>query len=106
MMLLGLHGAVRLATRASVDRAFNLRAFSFSLDPGTGPTEVRGTLDGRRLELTIRTSSGERRETRELAEPPALSFNLPRALAARGLEPGPDPARSRSSTPPPSATPR
>jgi transglutaminase-like putative cysteine protease len=88
MMLLGSTASVRLATRASVDRAFNLHAFSFSLDPGTGPTEVRGTLDGRRLDLTIKTSSGERRETRELAEPPALSLSLPRALAARGLHPG------------------
>jgi transglutaminase-like putative cysteine protease len=88
MMLLGSTASVRLATRASVDRAFNLRSFSFSLDPGTGPTEVRGTLDGRRLDLTIKTSSGERRETRELAEPLALSLSLPRALAARGLRPG------------------
>jgi hypothetical protein len=49
---------------------------------------VEGVLDGRRLDLTIRTPSGERRETRELAEPPALSLNLARTLAARGLETG------------------
>ena len=36
----------------------------------------------------IRNSAGERRESRQLAEAPALSLNLPRALAARGLEPG------------------
>ena len=88
MALLGSTSSVRIASRASVDRSFNLRGFSFSLDPGTGPTEVRGTLEGRRLDLVIRTSSGERRETRELAEPPALALNLPRALAARGLQPG------------------
>jgi transglutaminase-like putative cysteine protease len=88
MTLLGSDASVRLASRATVDRAFNLQAFSFSLDPGTGPTEVSGTLEGRRLQLLVRTPSGERRETRELAEPPALALNLPRTLAARGLQPG------------------
>ncbi len=88
MTLLGSTASVRLSSRATVDRAFALQAFSFSLDPGTGPTEVLGTLEGRRLHLTIRTSSGERKETRELAEPPALSLNLARTLAARGLETG------------------
>jgi len=88
LILLGSDIPVRLTSRATVDRAFGLRSFSFSLDPGTGPTEVEGVLDGRRLDLTIRTPSGERRERRELAEPPALSLNLARALAARGLEAG------------------
>jgi transglutaminase-like putative cysteine protease len=88
MALLGSTASVRLTSRATVDRAFDLQSFSFTLDPGTGPTEVAGTLDGRRLELTIRTPSGERKETRELAERPALSLNLARTLAARGLETG------------------
>jgi len=88
MILLGSDVSVRLTSRAVVDRAFGLQRFSFSLDPGTGPTEVEGVLEGRRLDLTIRTPSGERRETRELAEPPALSLNLARTLAARGLETG------------------
>jgi transglutaminase-like putative cysteine protease len=88
MTLLGSTTAVRLTTRAVVDHAFNLQSFSFSLDPGTGPTEVAGTLEGRRLHLTVRTPSGERTEIRELPEPPALALNLPRLLAARGLETG------------------
>ncbi len=88
LILLGSDIPVRLTSQATVDRAFNLRAFSFSLDPGTGPTRVEGVLAGRRLQLTVRTPSGERRETRDLAEPPALSLNLGRALAARGLETG------------------
>ena len=88
LILLGSDIPVRLSSRAVVDRAFNLRAFSFSLDPGTGPTEVEGYLDGVRLALTVRTPSGMRRETRVLAEPPALALNLGRALAARGLETG------------------
>lgn len=88
MTLLGSSASLRLTSRASVDRAFALQRFSFALDAGTGPTEILGTLDGRRLDLTIKTPSGERRETRELEEPPALALNLPRVLAARGLQPG------------------
>jgi hypothetical protein len=88
MTLVGATAAVRMTSRAFVDRGFALRRFSFSLDPGTGPTTIEGALDGKRLDLTIRNSAGERRERRELAEPPALSLNLPRTLAARGLEPG------------------
>ena len=89
MMVLGSTASVRLTTRANVDPAFALQRFSFALDAGTGATEVDGTLQGRLLHLSIRTpSGGERRETRELAEAPALSLNLPRTLAARGLKPG------------------
>jgi hypothetical protein len=88
MTLLGSPAAVRLSTRALVDRSFRLRSFSFSLDPGTGPTVVSGTLAGRRLELRVKTPSGERQETRELHEPPELAMNLGRALVARGLVPG------------------
>ena len=88
MTLVGAETAVRMTSRALVDRAFALRSFAFSLDPGTGPTSIEGTLRGLRLELTIRSPAGERRETRNLVEPPALSLNLPRTLAARGLEPG------------------
>jgi len=88
MTLLGSSTSVRLSSLARVDRAFNLQRFSFSLDPGTGPTQVSGALNGRRLTLTVRTPSGERTESRDLPEPPALSMNLPRALAARGLRPG------------------
>jgi hypothetical protein len=88
MTLLGSSASLRLTSRATVDRAFALQRFSFALDAGTGPTEILGTLDGRRLDLTIKTPSGERKETRELEEPPALALNLPRVLAARGLQPG------------------
>jgi transglutaminase-like putative cysteine protease len=88
MSLLGSTTAIRLSSRAQVDRSFRLHAFSFSLDPGTGATEVSGVLDGARLALTVKTPSGTRSETRELGEPPALSLNLSRSLAARGLRPG------------------
>jgi transglutaminase-like putative cysteine protease len=88
MNLVGATTAVRMTSRAVVDRAFTLRSFSFSLDPGTGPTDIEGTLVGLRLDLVIRNAAGERRDSRQLAEAPALSLNLPRALAARGLEPG------------------
>ncbi len=88
MNLVGATTAVRMTSRAQVDRAFALQSFTFSLDPGTGPTEVEGSLQGLRLDLVIRNSAGERRESRTLREPPALALNLPRALAARGLAPG------------------
>jgi transglutaminase-like putative cysteine protease len=88
MALLGATSAARLRTTARVDDHFNLRSFSFMLDPGTGPISIDGTLDGLRLVLNITTTAGTRSDTRLLTEPPALSLNLPRRLAAQGLEPG------------------
>jgi transglutaminase-like putative cysteine protease len=88
MMLLGAGTPARIRTNARVDTAFNLRSFSFSLDPGTGPIEVRGRLEGARLFLDVKTSRGTRSEVRELPEPPALALNLARRLAAAGLVPG------------------
>jgi transglutaminase-like putative cysteine protease len=88
MTLLGSPASVRESSVVRVDRAFVLRGFEFSLDPGTGPIEVAGQLDGRTLRLSITSSAGERTETRELPEPPVLEMNLPRTLAARGLEEG------------------
>ena len=106
MTLLGASTAARIRTLARVDKSFALRSFSFSLDPGTGAVEVSGTLGngGRRLELTTKTKAGTRTETRDLDEPPALSLNLSRRLAAAGLTPGQhltvpvfDPATMRNS---------
>ncbi|MBI3932369.1 MAG: transglutaminase domain-containing protein [Acidobacteria bacterium] len=88
MTLFGSSTAARLKTSVQVDREFMPRSFSFSLDPGTGPIEVDGRLDGRTLHLTIRTSSGTRTEAREIPETPLLALNLPRRLAAEGLAPG------------------
>lgn len=88
MTLLGATSAARIRTLARVDRSFALRSFSFSLDPGSGPIEVTGALDGKKLQLTVHTPTGTRSEVRELAEPPNLSLNLPRVLAAAGLKPG------------------
>ena len=88
MALLGATTAATLRTEAHVDNAFTLRSFEFSLDPGTGPIQVKGAIDGRRLSLEIKTSSGTRTEVRELPEPPALSLNLSRRLANGGLVPG------------------
>ncbi len=88
MALLGATTAATIRTRAHVDGAFTLRAFEFSLDPGTGAVEVRGRLDGRRLTLDVKTTSGTRSEERTLDEPPALSLNLSRRLANGGLVSG------------------
>src|SRR3954469_9450048 len=88
MALLGATTAATLRTAAHVDKAFALRAFEFSLDPGTGPIEVRGKIDGRRLSLDVKTTAGTRSEVRELDEPPALSLNMSRRLANGGLVAG------------------
>ena len=88
MSLLGATTAATIRTTAHVDQNFALRAFEFSLDPGTGPIEVRGRINGLRLTLDVQTPSGIRSEDRELSEPPALSLNLSRRLANGGLVPG------------------
>jgi transglutaminase-like putative cysteine protease len=88
MALLGATTAARIRTTARVDRAFALRSFEFSLDPGTGPLEVRGTVDGLALDLSVTTPGGTRTERRELAEPPMLGLNLARRLASEGLKAG------------------
>src|SRR5262245_14024396 len=85
MSLLGATTAASLRTTAQVDAAFALKSFVFSLDPGTGPLEIHGRLDGRRLSLEIKTASGTRSDVRELDEPPAISLNLSRRLANGGL---------------------
>jgi hypothetical protein len=88
MALLGATTAATIHTTAHVDKAFALHAFEFSLDPGTGPIEVRGTIDGRRLTLIVKTPTGSRTDVRELDEPPALSLNVSRILANGGLKTG------------------
>ena len=94
MALLGATTAATIRTSAHVDRNFALRAFEFSLDPGTGPIEVNGTIattaDPKKvaLHLTVKTASGTRTEDRVLDEPPALSLNLSRRLANGGLVAG------------------
>jgi transglutaminase-like putative cysteine protease len=88
MSLLGATSAATVRTRAQVDSGFALRAFQFSLDPGTGPIEVNGALSGTRLALSVTSAGQTRTEIRELPEPPALSINLSRRLANGGLVPG------------------
>src|SRR6476661_7501470 len=88
MALLGATTAATIRTTAHVDKAFALHAFEFSLDPGTGPIEVRGRVDGRRLTLEVKTPTGTRTDVRELDEPPALSLNVSRMLANGGLKTG------------------
>jgi hypothetical protein len=88
MSLLGATTPVTIRTTARVDRDFQLQSFSFSLDPGTGPIDVRGQLDGTRLNLAITSAGRTRTEVRDLAERPALSLNLSRRLANGGLVTG------------------
>ena len=60
MLLLGQDTAATIRTTARVDTAFMLRSFDFSLDPGTGPITVKGSLDrpGERFRLTLAIDSG------------------------------------------------
>src|SRR5262245_41029928 len=64
MSLLGATSAATIHTSAQVDAEFALQSFAVSLDPGTGPLEVRGRLDGRRLTLEIKTAGGTRTDVR------------------------------------------
>jgi transglutaminase-like putative cysteine protease len=88
MSLLGATTPAKIRTTAQVDRAFMLKAFEFSLDPGTGPIKVRGDVDGKKITIAVITSAGTRTEQRDLPEPPMLSLNLSRRLADGGLTPG------------------
>jgi transglutaminase-like putative cysteine protease len=89
MSLLGAPTPATLHTAAHVDSAFALHAFEFSLDPGTGAIEISGRVTGRRMSIAITTAGGATTtEEREFDEPPALSVNLSRRLAAAGLTAG------------------
>jgi transglutaminase-like putative cysteine protease len=88
MSLLGATTAAAIRTRARVDLEFALRDFEFSLDPGTGPLEVRGTVDGLLLRLSITSSGRSRTQDIPLADPPVLVQSLARRLASAGLKAG------------------
>ncbi|MEZ5417819.1 MAG: transglutaminase domain-containing protein, partial [Vicinamibacterales bacterium] len=88
MSLLGATTPAAIRTTARVDQAFLLRSFDFSLDPGTGPLTLSGTVDGLTLNVEIRSAGSVRTETRTLAEPPALMLNMARRLASAGLAAG------------------
>lgn len=94
MALLGATTPAAMRTTARVDRAFALRDFEFSLDPGTGAIQIRGTLDpapsgGRhRIRYSVTSAAGTRSDVIELPEAPALSLNLSRVLANGGLTAG------------------
>jgi hypothetical protein len=82
MSLLGATTPVTIRTTAQVDKDFQLRSFEFSLDPGTGPIQIRGQVDGTQLRLSVTSPSGTRSEVRQIAEPPVLALTLARRLAA------------------------
>jgi hypothetical protein len=88
MALFGATTPAAVTTVAHLDRDFALHAFEFSIDPGTGPVTISGTVTGKHVSLVIKTASGTQTEERDLDEPPALSLNLPRRMAAAGFKPG------------------
>jgi len=91
-MLITLMGdsiASKLHTEVNVDPQYMLQDFSFSLDPGTGPLSIKGTLETpTRLVVKITSAGSEKSRTFDLKEPPILSLNLPRRLLALGLTEG------------------
>lgn len=103
MLLLGQDTAAKIRTTARTDANFALRSFDFSLDPGTGAIDVRGTITppaaagglpraesrgAYRLTLAITSSGATRTEVRDLPEAPVISQNLSRLLATGRLVPG------------------
>lgn len=88
MSLLGATTSTRIRTTARVDEAFQLESFEFSLDPGTGPLQVNGRLEGLILALEIISASGTRTESRVLTERPVLAVGVGRRLVSSGLKPG------------------
>lgn len=88
MSLLGAHTFTTLQTSARVNRSFELQSFRFALDPGTGPITISGEVQKGGLRVAITTAGRTRHETVQLAEPPLLSLNLTRRLAAAGLQSG------------------
>ena len=88
MSLLGATTFTRIRTTARVDREFRVQSFEFLLDPGTGPLQISGRLDGLALIIDIKTDAGVRSERIELKEVPVLGMTIGRRLAAAGLKPG------------------
>jgi transglutaminase-like putative cysteine protease len=96
MNLFGSTSTTTIHTTAWVDRDFALKSFQFSLDPGTGPIQVRGAVNapgtslegGQRLTLAITSGGQTRTEERRLADVPVMTLNLSRLLATRGFEVG------------------
>jgi hypothetical protein len=88
MSLLGATTFTRIRTTARVDRDFRVQSFDFLLDPGTGPLQITGRLEGLVMRLDIKTDAGVRSERLEFTEAPVLGMTIGRRLAAAGLKPG------------------
>src|SRR5687768_4965600 len=96
MNLFGSTSTTTIHTTAWVDRDFALKSFEFSLDPGTGPIQVRGAVNppgskpegGHLLTVAITSGGVTRTEERRLKDAPVITQNLSRLLAARGFEAG------------------
>ncbi len=96
MTLFGSSSTTTIHTTAWVDTDFSLRSFEFSLDPGTGPVQVHGAVDGsgstagdgQLLSVAVISAGNTRTEERRLAETPVMGLNLSRLLASRGLAAG------------------
>jgi hypothetical protein len=95
MTLLGATTPAAIRSTARVDSSFALQSFEFSLDPGTGPVQIRGTVsrsssesDTHHVTVDITSGGGTRTQVLDLPEAPATMLNFSRRLARDGLVPG------------------
>ena len=100
MSLLGATTAAMIRPSAQLDREFVLRSFEFSLDPGTGPVQVSGRVIGQAHQPDDQDARAARRpKSATWTDVPVLSLNLPRRLAAAGIQAGHPSSNSSSSIP-------
>ena len=87
--LMGAPVASKLHTEVNVDPQYLLQDFKFSLDPGTDPVSIAGTLETpTRIAITVSSTGSSRARMIELKDPPVLGLNLPKRLLALGLSEG------------------
>jgi hypothetical protein len=90
--VMGRERAMDISGSLTIGDSGELETFDYKLETTSGrspfETEVRGRVEGRELELTIRSGDRKRTEKRALSQPIVLPLNLYYSLATRGLESG------------------
>jgi hypothetical protein len=90
--VMGQERSMSISGSVEIGKNGELRTFDYKLATTSGrspfETEVRGRVEGRELELTIRSGDRERTENRTLSRSIVLPLNLYYSLANQGLETG------------------
>jgi hypothetical protein len=90
--VMGRERSMGISGSLTIGDSGELETFYYKLETASGrspfQTEVQGRIEGRELELTIRSGDRERTEKRTLSRPIVLPLNLYYSLATRGLESG------------------